>query len=327
MLGVLLLAPLGPLAAHAALLELTSPSPVITVGQTVVVDLALTATSSVNALEIWLGFDHHGLQLTEVERENSIVKLWAEEPQVDNSAGLMTFTGGMPNPGYQGEHGHLTRLTFRAKTVGSFAIRYLPRSTVLLNDGAGTPDTLVLQTVQVLGRGTPPGDETRWQWPGLLLLLVALFLYYLRRRYQGRLLSNGGVSAGSALPQPSFFMLHPEMRCACVALGAVALLVCLVITPWSSLAPKSQMGAVGTSASVLANPVNTLVVQLRAKETQLVQQEQRLHDEQRTFAMSTQTERIRGWVAEALLVVLVLLSLIHLYHDRRRLRISSPATA
>jgi hypothetical protein len=126
-------------ASHvdAASLAVSPSTAVYTSGQVFTVNIVVnTDGKSVNAAEGSLSFNPNELSVVSVDRNNSIFNLWVAEPAFSNSAGTISFSGGLPS-GYSGRVGTIMSVTFRA--VGSGAVRANFRDgSVLANDGRGT---------------------------------------------------------------------------------------------------------------------------------------------------------------------------------------------
>src|SRR3989344_6809533 len=97
-----------------------------------------TGGESVNAIEANLTFPVDTLQVVSPTAGNSFIKTWIAQPTYSNTAGTLRFQGAVPNPGINTEAGLVSTVTFRTRSVGSAAVRFLDSSRVLLNDGRGT---------------------------------------------------------------------------------------------------------------------------------------------------------------------------------------------
>lgn len=95
----------------------------------------------INALDLSLDYSPSTLELLDVLKGNSIIKLWAEEPVIDQDQ--LRLVGGIPN-GFLGDEGMLASLIFRARQEGAGTAGFNNNSQVLLNDGQGTPARLIL---------------------------------------------------------------------------------------------------------------------------------------------------------------------------------------
>jgi hypothetical protein len=95
-----------------------------------------TKGESVNALEIKISFNAGQLEVVDISKGDSVLKLWAQDPVYSNNTGEVSFTGGIPG-GFEGD-GKLVSIIFRAILPGSAAISFQDGSKILLNDGQGT---------------------------------------------------------------------------------------------------------------------------------------------------------------------------------------------
>ncbi len=96
-----------------------------------------TGGEIVNAGTGQINFDNSKLQVVSLGYSQSVFSLWTENPSYSNAAGTVTFSGGVPSPGFSGASGGLLRITFRAKAVGQAPVNFLSGS-ILANDGQGT---------------------------------------------------------------------------------------------------------------------------------------------------------------------------------------------
>ncbi|MFH0806183.1 MAG: cohesin domain-containing protein [Candidatus Brennerbacteria bacterium] len=109
-----------------------------TVGSTFEVSVFLdTEKEHVNALDVAISFPQDKLQLVSPTAGQSIISVWTGQPRFNNSTGRVDLEGGMPG-GINVSNGLVTTLTFRVKSVGAAAVRFMDGSRVLLNDGLGT---------------------------------------------------------------------------------------------------------------------------------------------------------------------------------------------
>ncbi|MCD5381110.1 MAG: Ig-like domain-containing protein [Candidatus Pacebacteria bacterium] len=123
--------------AEAASLALSPSTGVYTSNSTFTVRVVVnTSGQSVNASEGSLSFNPSELSVVSVNRTGSIFSLWVAEPSFSNSAGTISFSGGLPS-GYSGMVGTIMNVTFRAKGSGAAKVNFNSGS-VLANDGRGT---------------------------------------------------------------------------------------------------------------------------------------------------------------------------------------------
>lgn len=179
-LGLLCLPLLARAAMDAPVLQPSPGAASVAPGETLPVSFQLSSAGHlVNAIEATIHFPTEFLEVTNLTREESIFSLWPEEPRVDQSAGIIRFTGGVPN-GRVTIAAPVLTVTFRARRSGRATISVDPTSRYALNDGAGTTGSLVPTTTQVTiayGDSSVPRlvspthpDETRW-WSRRMLLM------------------------------------------------------------------------------------------------------------------------------------------------------------
>lgn len=92
---------------------------------------------SVNAGTGQISFDNSKLEVVGVGYSQSIFTLWTDNPSFSNPAGTVSFSGGVPSPGFTGSSGGVMRITFKAKATGQAPVNFLSGS-ILANDGQGT---------------------------------------------------------------------------------------------------------------------------------------------------------------------------------------------
>lgn len=123
--------------AEAASLSLSPSTGVYTANGTFSVRVLVnTGGSAVNAAEGTLSFNPNQLSVVSVNRSGSIFNLWVTEPTYSNSAGTISFSGGLPS-GYSGNTGTIMTVTFRAAGAGTAKVNF-SNGSVLANDGKGT---------------------------------------------------------------------------------------------------------------------------------------------------------------------------------------------
>lgn len=124
-------------AAEAASLGLSPGTGVYTANSTFTVRVIVnTEGDAINAAEGTLSFNPRELSVVSINRSSSIFNLWVEEPSYSNSAGTISFSGGVPS-GFDGRTGTVMSVTFRAGGSGTARVSFTNGS-VLANDGRGT---------------------------------------------------------------------------------------------------------------------------------------------------------------------------------------------
>lgn len=126
-------------SAAGATLKVTPPAGVYEVGSLVDVSFVIdTGGDAINAVNADILFPADKLQVVNPAASTSFISLWLTAPSYSNTAGTITFQGGVPNPGVKTSAGVISTVTFRIKSAGKASIKYAPTSKVLRNDGEGT---------------------------------------------------------------------------------------------------------------------------------------------------------------------------------------------
>lgn len=126
-----------PFFSLAATLSVSPSTGVYSAGSTFTTRVVVNSSGkSINAAEGTIKFNPQEVTVVSVDRSSSIFSLWVTEPSFSNSAGTITFSGGLPT-GYTGAAGTVFNITFRT-TNASTARVSLTNGAVLANDGMGT---------------------------------------------------------------------------------------------------------------------------------------------------------------------------------------------
>lgn len=96
-----------------------------------------TGGKDINVASVKMNFDNTRLAVKDVGYSRSIFTIWTEEPKFSNSAGVISFSGGLPSPGFNGPSGAILRITFTTKASGKAPVVF-STGYVLANDGTGT---------------------------------------------------------------------------------------------------------------------------------------------------------------------------------------------
>ncbi len=128
---------LHTIRADAATMSLNSSVVKVTEGSTFTVSVSVnTQGKTINNAEASISYPNDIVEVVSLGYGSSIFTLWAEVPSFSNSNGVISFNGGIPNPGYTGSGGVMS-VTFRAKKVGNASIA-LSGVAIRENDGLGT---------------------------------------------------------------------------------------------------------------------------------------------------------------------------------------------
>lgn len=96
-----------------------------------------TGGQIINTVDGQINFDKNLLEVKSVSTGGSLVNLWITQPSFSNSAGTVSFSGGVTPPGYNGTAGHICTITFKTKAAGDAQIHFTSGA-ILANDGKGT---------------------------------------------------------------------------------------------------------------------------------------------------------------------------------------------
>jgi hypothetical protein len=168
-----------PTAAEAALLYFDPSEASVYRGDTITLALRLDTDEGecVNTVDAVITYGE-GMRAVDVSRGDSILNLWVEDPKINEAERTITFAGGLTG-GYCGRAAGdpsltnvIARIVLQSPgfTVGggetpSTAVDILDTSTVLLNDGLGTPADLRREGALITLLSTP-GTERTDEWRG-----------------------------------------------------------------------------------------------------------------------------------------------------------------
>jgi hypothetical protein len=96
-----------------------------------------TQDEAINNAEASINFPTELLSAVSASQSNSIFSLWVQPVTISNSAGTITFNGGLPTPGYIGKAGRILTAVFKVKKAGKATLHFSSAS-VRANDGKGT---------------------------------------------------------------------------------------------------------------------------------------------------------------------------------------------
>lgn len=118
--------------------RLETSASTVEAGKRFTIDVYANAHVAVNAVDITLQFDSDAVEVLEVDRGQSVLTIWAEDPVVkDNS---VILRGGTFRRGFIGEH-KIASIDLKAKQTGKSS--FSATNVVLLaGDGQGSPVTV-----------------------------------------------------------------------------------------------------------------------------------------------------------------------------------------
>lgn len=126
-----------PASAFAAT-SYFSPSSGTVTGETMSVDILVdTKNVAVNNAEMVVRFPNDLLEIVSTSASDSVFSLWVGAPKFSNETGTLSFTAGIPTPGFTGDSGKVLSVVFRVKKSGQATITF---SSVIIraNDGYGS---------------------------------------------------------------------------------------------------------------------------------------------------------------------------------------------
>ncbi|MFA6587951.1 MAG: cohesin domain-containing protein [Patescibacteria group bacterium] len=126
-------------AADGASLLFSPGNANFTVGSTFNISVVVnTGKKAINAVKADIKFPPTKLQVVNPSTGTSFISIWVDQPAYSNTAGTVSFQGGLPNPGIVTDAGVVSTITFRATSPGTAKITFADTSKVLANDGQGT---------------------------------------------------------------------------------------------------------------------------------------------------------------------------------------------
>ncbi len=96
-----------------------------------------TQDKAINNVDGTIYFPTDTLEVISLSKSGSIFSMWVEDPNFSNSAGSISFNGGVPTPGFTGSAGKVLGIVFRAKKAGTASVSFSSAS-IRANDGFGT---------------------------------------------------------------------------------------------------------------------------------------------------------------------------------------------
>lgn len=134
---------LGVGTANAATIYFSPSSGNFTVGDILTVSVLVdTGGLAINNSDAVINFPSGLLEVVSTTKSGSIFSLWVEEPAFSNSAGTISFNGGLPTPGFTGTAGKILNIVFSVRNAGTASLIF-SSAAVRANDGYGTD---ILQT-------------------------------------------------------------------------------------------------------------------------------------------------------------------------------------
>lgn len=139
LLGLIIAFSATPFIAQAnnTSIQLSAPH-TANIGQIIRIRVLVSSDTSLNVIQGTVQYPKGLLNVTSVATGNSVLKYWQQQPNNDPGTGIISFTGGLPTPGFMGTGGTLFDITARALAEGKADITVGEGTLVLANDGNGS---------------------------------------------------------------------------------------------------------------------------------------------------------------------------------------------
>ncbi len=122
-------------STQSSYIRLEAEADTIKAGERFSLDVLANAHVPANAVDITLRFDAKNFQVISVDRGQSVLTIWTEEPIITNNS--VTLRGGTFRRGFLGEH-KIASIVLLAKATGQGEFS-ADTVTLLAGDGKGTP--------------------------------------------------------------------------------------------------------------------------------------------------------------------------------------------
>ena len=149
--------------AKGASLFLSPGSETFLKGDVFSVEVKVDTDLPINAAQTTVYFPPDKLEVLDIFKENSIFLLWPEEPAFSNTLGEISFSGGLPSPGFTGV-GNIITISFKAKGEGRVSLT-LGEGRVLADDGKGTDILVFLREAKYSVQKPIVPSEIRFEIP------------------------------------------------------------------------------------------------------------------------------------------------------------------
>lgn len=129
---------LFPFFAHAADMYLVLDKSQVSTGGTFSGTVYISTDQvKINNAEGNLFFPADLVSVDSISLVGSALNIWIEQPTFSNTTGIVSFNGGLPNPGYSGQSGNVLKVNFKAKKAGTASLSF-GSAAIRANDGKGT---------------------------------------------------------------------------------------------------------------------------------------------------------------------------------------------
>ena len=188
---------------QTATLLFSTPSTQVTEGEKFVVNVEVNSGGqSINAVSGTVSFPGNLLHAISLGTDDSIIKLWTQEPKLRGNDVL--FEGVILNPGFEGTNGQIFTITFEAIASGTVNLNFNDGA-ILANNGLGTN---VLATLNTANFSIVPAPTFSSIVAGLTstqqLTLIPVITKYFPSVDPGEVLYIGGKGEPNALTKIAF---------------------------------------------------------------------------------------------------------------------------
>jgi hypothetical protein len=137
-LGVVAILSASVISTESSYIRLESSQTSVMIGERFSIDVYASAHVPVNALDITINFNPDMVEVTGVDKAQSVLTVWTEEPTIRENS--ITMGGGTFRRGFVGEH---LVATIKAEAKFNGMTEFIVKEAELLaGDGKGTPVTV-----------------------------------------------------------------------------------------------------------------------------------------------------------------------------------------
>lgn len=124
-------------SAHAATLELSLEKEITSTKSDVVVLVTINSEDqNINTAQASISFPVNLLEVTSIDKSDSILTFWLEEPSFDNTKGIIKFVGGSTS-GFNGPSLKVMKVAFKVKGSGTGRLS-VSNGAITASDGTGS---------------------------------------------------------------------------------------------------------------------------------------------------------------------------------------------
>jgi len=173
-----------PSNVEAAVLTVSAEKNAVQIGEEVALKIGVdTQGERVNIFNLAFTLPEQ-FSLVRLNKENSAVNIWIQEPKYDEAARTVSLVGGVPG-GLLGST-VLLEVAVKINARGSYALSLAPQSEIYLNDGLGTRGEIIRPdfSLEVKGKPSKAGVLVLVRIAGfaaLALIILAVILWRLKR--------------------------------------------------------------------------------------------------------------------------------------------------